>query len=166
MTDQQQLSTQTDASDTDSIEELPRDETTDVAASHPKSERTINLGPALVNTRPWQHFLAFVLLAGIDLAMNAAAGRAAASVGARLNRAPVTPKVLRIGALAGITKSALTTFYEVVSRMGVNLAFSILLLLVFMPKELLIAALIAAIPLYFETIRLIEPKPDANGGTS
>lgn len=63
--------------------------------------------------------------------MNAAAGRAAASVGARLNRAPVTPKVLRIGALAGITKSALTTFYEVVSRMGVNLAFSILLLLVF-----------------------------------
>lgn len=73
--------------------------------------------------------LAFSLLAGFDLGMNAAAGAAAATVGAHLNRVPVTTKVLRVAAVAGMTKSAITSFHEVVARIKVNFAFTMMLML-------------------------------------
>jgi hypothetical protein len=63
--------------------------------------------------------------------MNAAAGAAAATVGARLNGVPITTKVLGVAAVAGITKSAITTFNEIVGKVKVNFAFRITLLLLF-----------------------------------
>jgi len=74
----------------------------------------------------------FGLLAIIDLAFHAAAGAGAASVGAKGNGLAVTPLVLRMGALAGITKSAMTTFREVVVTAGdVNIIFTVLIFLMF-----------------------------------
>lgn len=63
--------------------------------------------------------------------MNAAAGAAAATVGAHLNGVPITTKVLRVAAVAGITKSAITSFHELVARMKVNFAFTMMLMLIF-----------------------------------
>jgi hypothetical protein len=63
--------------------------------------------------------------------MNAAAGAATATVGAHLNGVPITTKVLRVAAVAGITKSATTSFRELVAKMKVNLAFEMMIMLVF-----------------------------------
>jgi hypothetical protein len=68
-------------------------------------------------------------LALLDVSMNAAAGAAAARVGAQLNGAPPTALALKMGALAGTTKAAITTFREVVGLSSVNIAFQILLML-------------------------------------
>lgn len=179
-TEQQTSPGRDDASETSSIEELDR---TEPPAVHREpitdGKITISLGQTLVNTTPWQHFIAFSLLAGFDLAMNAAAGAAAATVGAHLNGVPITTKVLRVAAVAGITKSAITSFHELVARMKVNFAFTMMLMLIFssfgiclvvtaeisnsaygrVPKELLIAAVVAAVPFLFEAIRTLEPNP-------
>ncbi|KAH8723113.1 hypothetical protein GQ44DRAFT_828519 [Phaeosphaeriaceae sp. PMI808] len=179
-TEQQTSPGRDDALETSSIEEVDR---TEAPAVHTEpitdGKITISLGQTLVNTTPWQHFIAFSLLAGFDLAMNAAAGAAAATVGAHLNGVPITTKVLRVAAVAGITKSAITSFRELVARMKVNFAFRMMLMLIFssfgislvvtveisnsaygrVPKELLIAAVVAAVPFLFEAARTLEPKP-------
>lgn len=74
--------------------------------------------------------LGFCGLALLDIAMNAAAGAATAHVGAQLNGAASTPLVLRMGALAGATKGAITTFHQVVAMSSVNMVFQILLMLI------------------------------------
>lgn len=68
-------------------------------------------------------------LALLDIALNAAAGAAAARVGADLNGAEPTTLVIQMGALAGTTKAAITTFREIVGLSSVNLVFQILLML-------------------------------------
>lgn len=73
----------------------------------------------------------FAAFASFDLALNVAAGASAATVGARLNHKQVTAKVLRLGALAGLTKSAMTTFREIAMMQRPNLAFTMLFLLLF-----------------------------------
>lgn len=149
----------------------------------------------------------FGLLATFDMAMNAAAGGAAADLGARLNGFSPDGLAVRMGALAGTTKAALLIFREIVNANGVNLVFWVLLFLitssfgicplivteisnlvvgeseflcpsdwgggrggkgalgvqqlirVAAPRELVIAGVVAAIPLFFETIRNIKPDP-------
>ena len=71
--------------------------------------------------------LAWILLALFDLAMNAAAGASAATVGAHLNHKPLTVQIIRRGALAGLIKSAITTFQQVVIMGRVKFSLAILL---------------------------------------
>ncbi|PQE33838.1 hypothetical protein CJF32_00010829 [Rutstroemia sp. NJR-2017a WRK4] len=157
------------------VEDIPR----------PAAQQHVLQFPAsLVNVTPWRHFAAIIFLASIDMALNVSAGAAAANVGAKLNHKAVTSQVLRIGAQAGAIKSAITTFREIVLMAKINFVFRMLMLLTFSsfgiclvltaqvsnqvlgetPKELLIAALVASIPLFFESIRDLEPKPEENGG--
>ncbi|KAJ6280840.1 hypothetical protein J3E71DRAFT_362250 [Bipolaris maydis] len=140
-----------DASETSSIEELDRTEPPAVHTEPiPDGKITVSLGQTLVNTTPWQHL-------------------------------PITTKVLRVAAVAGITKSAITSFHELVARMKVNFAFTMMLMLIFssfgiclvvtaeisnsaygrVPKELLLAAVVAAVPFLFEAIRTLEPNPSS-----
>jgi hypothetical protein len=84
-----------------------------------------------IKTNPNHKVLAFALLSAFDLAMNAAAGSAAATVGAHLNSVQVTGTMVRLGALAGLTKAAVSTFREVVLSIRVNFIFYVLLLLLF-----------------------------------
>jgi hypothetical protein len=73
--------------------------------------------------------MGFGILALVDIGMHAAAGAAAARVGADLNKATATSLVIQMGALAGATKAAMTAFREIVSLSSVNLVFRILLML-------------------------------------
>ncbi|GKT46641.1 uncharacterized protein ColSpa_06822 [Colletotrichum spaethianum] len=117
------------------------------------------------------------------MAMNAGAGAAAAKVGSELNGIPATTKAIQIGALTGLTKAVLTTFREIVLMNGANMVFRVLLFLITSsfgicpllmtevgnillkdtPKELVVAAVVAAVPLFFEAVRDIKPKPDEEG---
>ena len=63
--------------------------------------------------------------------MNASAGAAAATVGAKMNHKPLTAKVVRLGALAGVTKAGITSFRELVLLSHVDFVYRMLLLLVF-----------------------------------
>lgn len=65
------------------------------------------------------------------MAMNAAAGSAAATVGAKMNHKPLTSKVLQLGALAGVTKAGITSFRELVLMSPINFVFRMLLILMF-----------------------------------
>ncbi|KAK1826553.1 hypothetical protein QBC39DRAFT_364127 [Podospora conica] len=152
----------------------------------PRGMLKVQTPGAHVNTAPFRAIWGFGLLVILDLAMHAGAGAAAASVGAKGNGLPVTTRALQLGALAAITKAAMTTFREVVLMAKVNFAFTVLIFLLSSsfgicpllvtevgnlslgeaPKELLIAAVVAAIPLFFDTIRDIEPKPDDEGKTN
>lgn len=64
------------------------------------------------------------------MAIHAGAGAAAASVGAKGNGLPVTSRAVQLGALAGVTKAAMTTFRELVLLSKVNTAFRVLILLI------------------------------------
>lgn len=77
--------------------------------------------------------LAWTLLALFDLAINATAGASAATVGAHLNHKPATPKVVRLGALAGLTKAAITTFQQIVMMGKISFVFRVVLLLILSP---------------------------------
>jgi hypothetical protein len=46
----------------------------------------------------------------VDLAINAAAGAAAAATGAHVNGTPLTEKILQLGALGGVIKSGVLNF--------------------------------------------------------
>lgn len=74
---------------------------------------------------------AFTVLVAFDIGMNAAAGACAATVGAHMNHKPFTSRVARLGALAGLTKAAMTAFREVVLMAGLNMGFQLLLILIF-----------------------------------
>jgi hypothetical protein len=73
--------------------------------------------------------LGFSFLALIDLGMNAGAGAAAAVVGARGNGFEATTLIVRTGAFAGLTKSAIAIFAELVSMVQVNISFHLLMIL-------------------------------------
>jgi hypothetical protein len=75
--------------------------------------------------------LTFAILAAFDMAMNAAAGASAATVGAHLNGKSATAQIIRLGALAGFTKAAITSFREVVLWANINFVFGILLMIIF-----------------------------------
>lgn len=62
--------------------------------------------------------------------MNAAAGAAAARVGAQLNGLSPDGLAIRMGALAGTTKAALLIFREIVTNNGANMVFWVLLFLI------------------------------------
>ncbi|KAG9229071.1 hypothetical protein BJ875DRAFT_211608 [Amylocarpus encephaloides] len=160
------------------IEEIPHSDL------QPK-QHVWNPPPMFINTTPWKKYAAFISLATFDMAMNAVAGCAAATIGAQINHKHLTPQVLQLGALAGVTKAGITSFRELVLMSRINFVFRMLLLLMFSsfgiclvltaevcnivleetPKELLIAAVVAAIPLIFESVRDLEPKPDQEGNT-
>ncbi|KAK2064246.1 hypothetical protein LY76DRAFT_641839 [Colletotrichum caudatum] len=117
------------------------------------------------------------------MAMNAAAGAAAAKVGSELNGVAASTRAIQLGALTGLTKAVLTSFRELVLKNGVNMVFRVLLFLITSsfgicpllvtevgnilleetPKELVVAAVVAAVPLFFEGVRDIKPKPDGDG---
>lgn len=61
--------------------------------------------------------------------MNTAAGAAVARIGASLNGATPTTLVIQMGALAGATKGAITSFREIVEMSSVNIGFHLLLML-------------------------------------
>lgn len=62
--------------------------------------------------------------------MNAAAGAAAATVGAQRNGIPVTKLAVQLGALAGVTKSGITLFSELALMAKVNFVFGVLIFLI------------------------------------
>ncbi|KAH8201446.1 hypothetical protein TruAng_004370 [Truncatella angustata] len=111
--------------DSSSIEEVERGEIRVV----PQGSLEIIPPPVIVNTAPWRFVLGFGGLALLDIAMNTAAGAAAARVGAELNGASATTLVIRMGALAGATKAAISSFREIVGLSSVNIVFQILLML-------------------------------------
>ncbi|KAK4160246.1 hypothetical protein QBC43DRAFT_245785 [Cladorrhinum sp. PSN259] len=168
--------------DESSIEEIVRP-TIQVV---PQGMLKVQPPPMVMNKAPFRTIWGFGLLAVFDLMMHAGAGAAAASVGAKGNGLPVTTRALQLGALAGVTKAGMTTFREVVLMANVNLVFAVLIFLLSSsfgicpllvteignltlgetPKELVIAGVVAAVPLFFETIRDIQPKPDDQGETN
>ncbi|KAH6645153.1 hypothetical protein BKA67DRAFT_542130 [Truncatella angustata] len=165
--------------DSSSIEEVERGEIRVV----PQGSLEIIPPPVIVNTAPWRFVLGFGGLALLDIAMNTAAGAAAARVGAELNGASATTLVIRMGALAGATKAAISSFREIVGLSSVNIVFQILLMLLTSsfgvcallvteignivlgetPRELVIAAVVAAVPFIFEMVRNIQPVLDQEG---
>ncbi|KAK6083013.1 hypothetical protein SCUP515_02247 [Seiridium cupressi] len=169
------------SADTSSIEEVERGEIRVI----PQGSVEIIPPPVIVNTAPWRFVLGFGGLALVDIAMHTAAGAAAARVGADLNGATPTTLVIQMGALAGVTKAAITTFREIVGLSSVNLVFQILLMLLTSsfgvcallvteignivlgetPKQLVIAAVVAAVPLIPEMVRNIQPIPDQDGNS-
>lgn len=65
--------------------------------------------------------------------MNAAAGASAATVGAHMNHKSLTPKVVRLGALAGITKAAITTFQQIIMMGQITFFSHVVLQLILSP---------------------------------
>ncbi|KAK1986819.1 hypothetical protein LZ30DRAFT_250219 [Colletotrichum cereale] len=165
--------------ETSSIEEVDR------GSIRVVQEGSIEIQPpyVTVNSAPWRAIWGFGLLAIVDMAMNAAAGAAAAKVGSELNGVAASTRAIQLGALTGLTKAVLTTFREIVLMNGANMVFRVLLFLITSsfgicpllmtevgnillgetPKELVVAAVVAAVPLFFEAVRDIKPKPDQDG---
>ncbi|KAJ5926656.1 hypothetical protein N7516_008429 [Penicillium verrucosum] len=128
--------------------------------------------PAINITLVWTFFA----LAALDVAVNAAAGPAAVATAAHVNGSPLTARAMQIGALAGVTKSGVLAFVEFAGFAGLPTPAWILLVLVASgfgicvlvtaevsnlvlgetPSALLIAAVVAAIPLAGECIGLYE----------
>ncbi|KAL2154680.1 hypothetical protein VTH82DRAFT_3356 [Thermothelomyces myriococcoides] len=116
--------------------------------------------------------LIFLVLSTIDIGFNAAAGVAAVAAGAHANGSPLTDRAKGIGALAAVTKSGLLAFVGFLGFANLNIAawmvlliagsvFGIAILVTLQvantvlgetPSELLIAALVAAIPLQWEGV--------------
>ncbi|CRL23038.1 unnamed protein product [Penicillium camemberti] len=128
--------------------------------------------------RPAINIWTFFALAALDVAVNAAAGPAAVATAAHVNGSPLTARAMQIGALAGVTKSGVLAFVEFAGFAGLPTPAWILLVLVASgfgicvlvtaevsnlvlgetPSALLIAAVVAAIPLAGECIGLYECK--------
>lgn len=136
--------------DSSSAEEVERH---DLGAARQRPQRpgfrTVQPRPALQNTAPWRmgewrlcepkagsQYLTiprpvwgFGLLALIDLVFNAAAGAVAAAVGAHGNGMPATVLVVRLGALAGVTKAAMTALCEILQmKRRKSICFDVILL--------------------------------------
>ncbi|RYP14042.1 hypothetical protein DL767_010439 [Monosporascus sp. MG133] len=108
-----------------------------------------------------------VALSVLDLAINAAAGAAAAATGAHVNGDPTTRLVLQTGAWAGVSKSGVLNFTVLISMTTDNIFVKVLMIVLGSPfgqallvtlavgqkilgrivNELLIAAAAAAAPL-------------------
>lgn len=113
-------------------------------------------------------------LCALDIAVNASAGPAAVATGAHMNGSILTARALQLGALAGVTKSGILGFISLMSRAGLGTPAWVLLVLLGTsfgicvlvtaeisslvlndtPDSLLIAALVAAIPLGGECVGL------------
>ena len=63
-----------------------------------------------------------------DIALNVAAGAAAAAAGAHANGNAVTPRVTQLGAIAGLTKSAITGSVWTIGLLDLKLLSSLLIL--------------------------------------
>lgn len=63
-----------------------------------------------------------------DIALNVSAGAAAAAAGAHANGNGVTPRVTQLGAIAGLTKSAITGFVWVVGLLELDILSGLLFL--------------------------------------
>ncbi|KAJ5419318.1 uncharacterized protein N7487_002868 [Penicillium crustosum] len=128
--------------------------------------------------RPAINIWTFFALAALDVAVNAAAGPAAVATAAHVNGSPLTARAMQIGALAGVTKSGVLAFVEFAGFAGLPTPAWILLILVAScfgicvlvtaevsnlvlgetPSALLIAAVVAAIPLAGECMGLYQCK--------
>ncbi|CAI7567487.1 unnamed protein product [Penicillium crustosum] len=126
--------------------------------------------------RPAINIWTFFALAALDVAVNAAAGPAAVATAAHVNGSPLTARAMQIGALAGVTKSGVLAFVEFAGFAGLPTPAWILLILVAScfgicvlvtaevsnlvlgetPSALLIAAVVAAIPLAGECMGLYQ----------
>ncbi|KAJ5794107.1 hypothetical protein N7457_000706 [Penicillium paradoxum] len=126
--------------------------------------------------RPAINIWTFFALAALDVAVNAAAGPAAVATAAHVNGSPLTARAMQIAALAGVTKSGVLAFVEFVGFAGLPTAAWILLVLITSsfgvcvlitaevsnlvlgetPSALLIAAVVAAIPLAGECIGIYQ----------
>ncbi|KAJ5135783.1 uncharacterized protein N7515_005061 [Penicillium bovifimosum] len=126
----------------------------------------------------------FFALAALDIAANAAAGPAAVATAAHVNGSPLTARAMQIGAIAGVTKSGVLAFVEFVGYAGLPTPAWILLVLVASsfgvcvlitaevsnlvlgdtPSPLLIAAVVAAIPLAGECIGIYQSAGGLQGG--
>ncbi|KAJ5301859.1 hypothetical protein PENANT_c002G08756 [Penicillium antarcticum] len=126
----------------------------------------------------------FFALAALDIAANAAAGPAAVATAAHVNGSPLTARAMQIGAIAGVTKSGVLAFVEFVGYAGLPTPAWILLVLMASsfgicvlitaevsnlvlgdtPSALLIAAVVAAIPLAGECIGIYQSAGGLYGG--
>ncbi|KAJ5489253.1 hypothetical protein N7539_004143 [Penicillium diatomitis] len=118
----------------------------------------------------------FFALAALDIAVNAAAGPAAVATAVHVSGDKLTARSLQLGALAGVTKAGVLAFVEFVSYTGIP-APAWLVLILFAssfgicvlvtaeisnlvlgetPSALLIAAIVAAIPLGGECIGIYQ----------
>ncbi|KAJ5587649.1 uncharacterized protein N7459_003414, partial [Penicillium hispanicum] len=120
----------------------------------------------------------FFALAALDIAVNAAAGPAAVATAMHVNGSELTTRALWLGALAGATKPGALAFVEFAGWAGLPTQAWVLLLLLAIsfgicvlvtgeisnlvlsesPSELLVAAVVAAIPLGGECIGIYQCK--------
>ncbi|KAJ5561947.1 hypothetical protein N7535_003591 [Penicillium sp. DV-2018c] len=134
--------------------------------------------------RPAINIWTFFALAALDVAVNAAAGPAAVATAAHVNGTPLTARAMQIGALAGVTKSGVLAFVEFLGFAGLPTAAWIILLFVTSsfgicvlvtaevsnlvlgetPSALLIAAVVAAIPLSGECMGVYQSAGGLYGG--
>ncbi|KAF7717082.1 Uncharacterized protein PECH_004508 [Penicillium ucsense] len=126
----------------------------------------------------------FFALAALDIAVNAAAGPAAVATAVHVSGDKLTARSLQLGALAGVTKAGVLAFVEFVSYAGIP-APAWLVLILFAssfgicvlvtaeisnlvlgetPSALLIAAIVAAIPLGGECIGIYQSAGGLSGG--
>ncbi|KAJ5880907.1 uncharacterized protein N7473_011960 [Penicillium subrubescens] len=126
----------------------------------------------------------FVALAALDIAANAAAGPAAVATAVHVSGGVLTARALQLGALAGVTKSGVLAFVEFVAYAGIPAPAWMLLILLASsfgicvlvtaeisnlvlgetPSGLLIAAVVAAIPLGGECIGIYQSAGGLTGG--
>ncbi|CAG8169681.1 unnamed protein product [Penicillium salamii] len=148
--------------------------------SWPSSTTYISLSFLTVGIIVW----VFFALAALDIAANAAAGPAAVATAAHVNGSPLTARALQLGALAGVTKSGILAFVEFLGYAGLPTPAWVLLVLVAScfgicviitaeisnlvlgetPSALLIAAVVAAIPLWGECIGIYQSAGGLYGG--
>ncbi|KAJ5160324.1 uncharacterized protein N7482_007328 [Penicillium canariense] len=132
----------------------------------------LDLFPNRSSTTVW----VFFALAALDIAANAAAGPAAVATAVHVNGSELTVRALQLGALAGVTKSGVLAFVEFVSYAGIPTPAWLLLILLASsfgicvlvtaeisnlvlgeaPSGLLIAAIVAAIPLGGECMGIYQ----------
>ncbi|OGE56156.1 hypothetical protein PENARI_c003G07842 [Penicillium arizonense] len=126
----------------------------------------------------------FFALAALDIAANAAAGPAAVATATHVNGSPLTARAMQIGAIAGVTKSGVLAFVEFLGYAGLPTPAWILMVLMASsfgicvlitaevsnlvlgetPSALLIAAVVAAIPLAGECIGIYHSAGGLYGG--
>jgi len=128
-------------------------------------------------TRPEEvrDIIFFLLLSIIDIVFNAAAGPAAVATGAHVNGSPLSQAALRLGVVAAVTKTGILTFVGFLRLANPNataIVFLAIVTTVFgiavivtaqisnsvlgeVPTPLLIAALVAAIPLQGEGLSML-----------
>ncbi|RYP00339.1 hypothetical protein DL764_006539 [Monosporascus ibericus] len=141
--------------------------------------------PSLADLRPKPGLCLMIIYVLLDMAFNTAAGAAAAAAGAHANGGAPTPRATQIGALAGLTKSAITSFVWFVGQwepdwvvalplglLGTGFAVCSLVMvqvtnmtLGHVPRELWIPALVAALPLWPEAANHFGSL-DALGGVT